>query len=354
MRPSRAPTPNDHTPMSTVRVLVVDDTADVRLLLRMALDRDPRFTVVGEAADGVQAIAAAGELQPDLVVLDRHMPLLDGMEATPAIRRLCPEAVILIFTSNADEDLRRLAVAAGADRVWSKLDVPLPELADEMAGILLDRSAATPAATTDTATATDANAHPTASPAAANANANATPAATTPPATTDTAATTTNADPTATAAAATRATPAAKDEINLRLGPLPSIAARAWIANTSTIVAAVQARRHELDLADEAPRDITELFLRYLAEWRDVAETGEEFYWAAVTDVGTARRLVECWAAIDAMGDEQLAMLGCTWSPPEGEPFFQALTLAVLEALAAHQATQELAASLQEQWGPHP
>ncbi|MDQ1444578.1 MAG: hypothetical protein QOI20_1042, partial [Acidimicrobiaceae bacterium] len=124
---------------STARVLVVDDTPDVRLLLRIALSTDDRFDVVGEAANGAEAIDQARDLKPDIVVLDRQMPVLDGVQALPLIRQVCPDAVILLFTAHADEAVQQLALSAGADRVWSKLEVPLPDMANELAGALLDR-----------------------------------------------------------------------------------------------------------------------------------------------------------------------------------------------------------------------
>lgn len=269
---------------SAVRVLVVDDTPDVRLLLRLALETDGRFKIVGEAENGAEAIDRAAELKPDLVVLDRHMPILDGVQALPVLRRICPDTVILLFTAHADEETRQLAVSSGADQVWSKLDVPLPDMADELARALLDR-----------------------------------------------------ADKTG-------------DRVTLTLGPLPSSAARVWIRNTSDIVECVRSHKDELGL--EVPDSVTELFLRYLKEWLDVAEANDEFFWAASAEADNARRLIEYWAAIDALSDEQMQSIGCTWSPPEGEPFFIALTTAVLEALARHESTRDMVAALRDQnWG---
>lgn len=267
-----------------VRVLVVDDTVDIRLLLRMTLETDDRFVVVGEAENGAEAIDRAAELRPDLVVLDRHMPVLDGVQALPALRRLCPDTVILLFTAHADDETRQLAVSSGADQVWSKLDVPLPDMADELARALLDRAART------------------------------------------------------------------GDTVTLTLGPLPSSAARVWIRNTTRIVECV--RNHKDELGLDVPDSVAELFLRYLKEWLDVADANEEFFWAASAEVDNARRLIEYWAAIDNLSDEQMDAIGCTWSPPEGEPFFIALTTAVLEALARHESTQDLVAALRDQrWG---
>jgi CheY-like chemotaxis protein len=269
---------------SGVRVLVVDDTRDIRMLLRLTLESDERFDVVGEAANGAEAIEAAGALQPDLIILDRHMPVLDGVEALPAIRRACPQAAILLFTAHADEATRQVALGSGADQVWSKLDVPLPHLADELTKALLARMEAS------------------------------------------------------------------GDLITLRLGPLPSGPARIWIPNTMAIVAAVHNHKDELGL--DIPDTVTEQFLQYLREWLAVAEAEDEFFWAVTASAASARQLIECWAAIDSLADDQLARLQVAWSPPAGEPFFAALTQAVLDALAHHDSLQDLRASLQSQWGP--
>src|SRR3954471_12145421 len=90
----------------TIRVLVADDQEIVRAGLTMILDAQPGIDVVGEAADGREAVALARELRPDVCLLDIRMPEMDGIEAT---RRLAgpgvadPLAVIVITTFNLDE-----------------------------------------------------------------------------------------------------------------------------------------------------------------------------------------------------------------------------------------------------------
>ena len=77
----------------TVRVLVVDDSVDVRRLLIAIIDgHDNCWSVVGEAADGQQAIEIAAATQPDLVLLDLSMPVMDGLEALPLILLAAPAA----------------------------------------------------------------------------------------------------------------------------------------------------------------------------------------------------------------------------------------------------------------------
>ncbi len=100
----------------TVRVLVADDQDLVRAGLRMILDAQPDIEVVGEAADGRQAVALARELRPDVCLLDIRMPEMDGIEAT---RRLAgpdvqdPIAIVVITTFDLDEYVHG-ALKAGA------------------------------------------------------------------------------------------------------------------------------------------------------------------------------------------------------------------------------------------------
>src|SRR3954451_20275578 len=81
--------PGGH-PLST-RVVVVDDIADLRWLLRAALNTDGRFDVVGEASDGQEAVSVVKLTQPDVVVLDLRMPKMDGLEALAQIVTVAPQ-----------------------------------------------------------------------------------------------------------------------------------------------------------------------------------------------------------------------------------------------------------------------
>jgi DNA-binding NarL/FixJ family response regulator len=88
----------------TIRVLLVDDQSLLRLGLRMALDSQADFDVVGEAGDGAQAVAMTRALRPDVVLMDVRMPVMDGLEATRRIVAELPEArVLLLTTFNLDE-----------------------------------------------------------------------------------------------------------------------------------------------------------------------------------------------------------------------------------------------------------
>lgn len=105
------------------RVLVVDDVRDLRMLLRMALEHDGSFQVVAEAADGVQAIEQARAHQPDLVVLDLSMPVLDGLEALPGILEAAPAARVVVLSGFESARMRDHALAAGAVAYLEKGDV---------------------------------------------------------------------------------------------------------------------------------------------------------------------------------------------------------------------------------------
>ena len=97
-----------------IRVLIVDDHSVVREGLRMFFARDPDLEVVGEAADGAQAIQQARRLRPDVVVMDLLMPVLDGMAATRAIRSELPETEVLALTSVLEGTSVVEAIRAGA------------------------------------------------------------------------------------------------------------------------------------------------------------------------------------------------------------------------------------------------
>ena len=264
-----------------VRVVVVDDTDDVRLLLRLQFRDDPRFEVVAEGTDGEQAIALAEAEHPDLIVLDRQMPKLSGVEAIPEIRRRSPETAIVLYTAGADAGAYQAALAAGAVEVLEKSGSDLG-FVDRLVGVLLERGS--------------------------------------------------EADAT----------------VEIHVGPVSGEAARVWVTNTRTIIDAVAAYPDVVGTA--LPDDVVELFRSFLTQWGEVAADAEEFRWAARARPADVSRIVEHWATIDRMTDEQLERLGIHWSPAAGEPFFHALTAGVLEALGRHEETRRLAALLGDQW----
>ncbi len=100
--------------MSAIRVLVCDDHAVVREGLRTFVNGEPGMLVVGEAGDGLEAVAQARALQPDVILLDLVMPRQDGPAAIAAILNERPAARVLVLTSFADDALVMAAIKAGA------------------------------------------------------------------------------------------------------------------------------------------------------------------------------------------------------------------------------------------------
>jgi two-component system chemotaxis response regulator CheB len=113
-------------PGHPIRVLVVDDSPTVRQLLVELLRSDPAFAVVGEASDGVAAVAQAVALAPDLITMDVHMPVLDGLEATRTIMREAPTSILVVSStaSPGDVQLALDATQAGALMVVAKPTTP--------------------------------------------------------------------------------------------------------------------------------------------------------------------------------------------------------------------------------------
>jgi DNA-binding NarL/FixJ family response regulator len=100
--------------LMAIRVLIADDHTVVREGLRMFLRLDPDLEVVGEAADGDEALGLARQLRPDVVLMDLLMPVMDGIAATAAIRQELPETEVLALTSVLEDETVVGAVRAGA------------------------------------------------------------------------------------------------------------------------------------------------------------------------------------------------------------------------------------------------
>jgi DNA-binding NarL/FixJ family response regulator len=97
------------------RVLIVDDHTLLRAGLRALLAQDPGIEIVGEAADGRDAVRAIGQLAPNLVLMDLTMPGMNGIEAVTEIKRRYPDVRILVMTLHKTEDFIHASLQAGAD-----------------------------------------------------------------------------------------------------------------------------------------------------------------------------------------------------------------------------------------------
>lgn len=264
-----------------MRVGIVDDSPQIRAMLRQFLELDDRFEFVAEGESGQDAIDLVGTVALDLLILDQQMPGLTGVEALPEIRRAAPQTAVVLYSGEADPRLSGRALAAGAVAALEKGKMGI-SIIDALADILVGRLAGPDA------------------------------------------------------------------EVEIRLGPVDAAAARVWIDNTWTIIAAVRAHPEVLDEA--VPDDVLDQFVSLLETWRTLADATEEFYWTARGDAFDVQILVDWWARIDRLSPEQLDALGVHWSPPAGEPFFNALTACVMNAISARRDMEALVAVLKNQW----
>jgi DNA-binding NarL/FixJ family response regulator len=104
----------------TIRTVLVDDAEEMRILSRSLLSRDGRFLVVGEAANGIDAVALVAELRPDLVILDIGMPLLGGIETLPRLREVSPETRIVMHSAFPAARMARPSIDGGAIGYFEK------------------------------------------------------------------------------------------------------------------------------------------------------------------------------------------------------------------------------------------
>ncbi len=100
--------------MSTIRVLVVEDSLTQRHQLVSLIQHAPGMAVVGQARDGLEALALVEKLKPDVVSMDIRMPRLDGLEATRQIMEQCPTPIVIVSHASSDAEMAMLAMEAGA------------------------------------------------------------------------------------------------------------------------------------------------------------------------------------------------------------------------------------------------
>lgn len=125
---------SDESPPTPLRVLIADDEAGFRDTLRPLIDGRPDLSVVAEARNGLDAIQLADAFLPDAVVIDLHMPLLDGVTAVARIRKDHPSLCLIALTGDSATDLHHAASEAGADAVLLKDDL-VGSLVERLAGV---------------------------------------------------------------------------------------------------------------------------------------------------------------------------------------------------------------------------
>lgn len=108
----------------SIRVMLADDEAMIRAGLRLVLEAEPDIDVVGEASDGVEALAAAARLHPDVVLIDVHMPRLDGLSATRELLASDPGIKIVVLTTFNDNSYVSEALRLGASGFLLKVAPP--------------------------------------------------------------------------------------------------------------------------------------------------------------------------------------------------------------------------------------
>ena len=119
---------------AVIRVLLADDDTTFVEFLRRLIDQQTELTVVGTAHDGLAAIELAENVMPDAVVMDLHMPLLDGVSAVARLRRDVPHLCLIALTGDGDPELHRAVSEAGADAVLLKGDL-LQNLVERLSAI---------------------------------------------------------------------------------------------------------------------------------------------------------------------------------------------------------------------------
>jgi len=116
-------------------VLVVEDVPELSRLLEMTFELDGRFESIGTASSGGAALDLAARQLPDAIVLDLGIDGVDGLGVLPVLRRVVPEARIIIFTGHDDVQLRERALEAGAS-AWVLKGGDLSGLLDELSAVL--------------------------------------------------------------------------------------------------------------------------------------------------------------------------------------------------------------------------
>ncbi len=120
------------TTAEPITMVLADDVEELRALVRIQLERDGRFAVVGEASNGREAVDLTADLQPNLVLLDLAMPVMDGLEALVQIHDVSPDSRVLIYSGFEGPSIRKRALSLCADGYTVKGAAPERLIADVM------------------------------------------------------------------------------------------------------------------------------------------------------------------------------------------------------------------------------
>jgi DNA-binding NarL/FixJ family response regulator len=99
--------------LSSIRILITDDSADWRHQVRLELQARPEWQIISEASDGLEAVQKAQDLKPEIILLDIGIPKLNGIEAARQIRQLSPSSKIVFLSQNNDRDFVQAALSTG-------------------------------------------------------------------------------------------------------------------------------------------------------------------------------------------------------------------------------------------------
>ena len=114
-----------------IRVVLADDDEGFLVSLRALIDQHPSLSVEATASDGVRATELVRDLQPDALVIDLHMPLLDGVGAIAQLREAHPRLCVIALTGDDSHELHEAVAAAGGDAVMLKSEI-VEDLADRL------------------------------------------------------------------------------------------------------------------------------------------------------------------------------------------------------------------------------
>lgn len=115
--------------------LLVDDVTRYRQILRRIIQSQPDWQIVGEAADGLEALDLVAISRPQVVCMDINLPRLNGIEATRRIKQLAPDTRVLIITGYADEEFQHESLAAGAECLLHKEDIDASSLVERIGSL---------------------------------------------------------------------------------------------------------------------------------------------------------------------------------------------------------------------------